>query len=419
MVEIYQYLLISICIGLLGWGIIRVERIYQYPFFMGSMFTSFVLPQIFSLIHKPGAVSQEALERVILVSCLCAATCWIGYASKPSKKWLAKLNVAIDESKLFKAGLVLMAQGHLFNFLLSRTVVQRADTGGTWTGPATIYLFFSQVTNIAFGIFLLQALKRPKPITIICTLISAWPLISSILVGRRQGTMTFIIIIGLSFYLVRRYVPPRVLVVTAILMMTLIIPALGVIRGEFWNLLFSGQWQQLSSIIQSAFEFQQSGDILEMRNAALLMDAVEKTGLYGYGSGWWDSIIFQYVPGQIVGQAFKESLQFHLLNFDLLQKLYGYTVPTGSTITGIGDSFMEFSFLGFLIFGIIGYVFKTLWISSLYYQSTYSRLLYMGLVSPAMVGLTHGIGRFWQEGIFQVFFVSVAIYYSRVKYRFK
>ncbi|MEA5503154.1 hypothetical protein VB735_08550 [Halotia wernerae UHCC 0503] len=419
MVEIYRNLLIIICIGLLVWGIVRIERIYQYPFFMGSMFTSFVLPQIFSLIQKPGVVTQEALERVILVSCLSAATCWIGYATKPNKKLLAKLNVPIDERKLFQAGLVLMAQGHLFNFLLSRTAIQHSENvGGNWTGPATIYLFFSQVTNIAFGIFLLQALKRPKPINIACAVISAWPLISSIIVGRRQGTMTFIIIIGLSLYLVRRYVPPRVLVVTAIFMMTLIIPALGVIRGEFWNLLFSGQWQQLSSVIQGAFEFQQGGDILEMRNAALLMDAVERTGLYGYGSGWWDSIVFQYVPGQIVGQGFKESLKFNLLDLDLLNKLYGYRVPTGSTITGIGDSFMEFSFLGFLIFGMIGYIFKTLWISSLYYQSTYSRLLYMGLVSPAMVGLTHGIGRFWQEGIFQVFFVSVAIYYSRLKYKF-
>ncbi|MEH2374715.1 hypothetical protein [Nostoc sp.] len=417
MIEVYRYLLIIICICLLGWGVIRIERIYQYPFFMGSMFISFLLPQVFALINHPGLVSQDALERVLLMSCLCAAACWIGYIIKPNTKWLKKLDVMIDQRKLFRAGIALMFQGYLFNFLLSITTIQRSDVG-TWTGPATIYVFFAQVINIAFGIFLLQTLKHPKVINLILTIIAGWPVVQPIFQGRRQPTMTFIIIVGLSFWLVLRYVPPRLAVITAVVLLAFIIPVVGALRSHFWDLVFSGKWKEISFASQRAFETLQTGDILELRNAALLADATEKTGLYGYGSGWWDSIVFQYVPGQILGYDFKQFLQFHLITREKLENLYGYTIPNGSTTTGIGDSFTEFGYLGCFSFALIAYLFKNLWISAVYQKSIFSSLLYIGLASPAMLGLTHGIGRFLQEAIFQFIFVSLTVYYCRTKYKY-
>ncbi|WP_341524653.1 hypothetical protein WKK05_18645 [Nostoc sp. UHCC 0302] len=418
MAETYRDLLVLICLGLLSWGVIRVERIYQYPFFMGSLFLSFILPQAFSLVSNPGAaITPEALERVLLVSCLCAAACWLGYEIKPNPKWLAKLNVVLDERKLFRAGFALMLQGYLFNILLARTIA--ASNGVLESGTsATIFIFFGNVIYIAFAIFLLQTLKRPKAINFICTVLSGYIPLQTVLIGRRQPTMTFIIFIGISLWLVHHYIPPRWAVVTSIVMITFLIPLFAELRGEFWNLVFSGKWQEILTASQRAFAGQQKGDILELRNAAFLMDATEHTGLYGYGSGWWDSIVFQYVPGQIVGFEFKKSLQFKLVTPETLKKLYGYEIPGGTTPTGVGDSFTEFGYFGCIVFGLIGYFFKHLWISAVYQKSTASRLLYMGLVSPAMVGITHGIGRFWQEAIFQVSFVCLVAYYSRTKYNY-
>lgn len=417
MVEIYKYLLILICLGILGWGIIRVERIYQYPFFVGALFTSFILPQAFALIDNPGQVNKEALERVLFVSCLCAGACWLGYEIKPNKKWLALLNIGIDERKLFRAGIALMLMGWLFNFLLARTIEQTDGVLKSGT-PATIYYLFANVIYIAFAIFLLRVFKHPSIINITCTVLSGWFPLQQVLIGRRQPTMTFIIIVGVSLFLIRRYIPPRWAVITAILMIGVLIPLLAEIRGEFWNLLFSGNWEKIQSLSQKAFATQQKGDILELRNAALLMDAVERTNMYGYGTGFWDSIVFQYIPGQLVGFEFKKSLQFHIFNPDLLKDLYGYSLPNGVTVTAVGDSFMEFGYFGCLILAMLGYIFKHLWISSIYQKSHFSRLLYIGLISPSMVAITHGIGRFCQEAIFQVSFVCLVTYYSRSKYKF-
>ncbi len=415
MPEIYCYLLTLICIGLLGWGLIRIERIYQYPFFMGAIFVSFLVPQTYSLVANPGSLNQQAITSALLMSCLCAIACWVGYQGKPNQEFINNFNINLNETKLLQSALILTFIGYFFNYLISRTSIQVSDSNGNWTGAATIYLFFAQVIYIAFSIFLLRAIRHPSFLNIILASTAGWIPLQTVLGGRRQPTMTFAIIVGFSFWLVRRYLPPRWLIILAIFLMSVLLLAIGQLRGLFWELLFSGKWNEIISTIQDQLAIQQTGEILELKNAAYYIDAVSHANLYGLGSGWWDSIIFQYVPGQIVGFGLKESLQFNLITDETLYNLYGYSVHIGTTITGVGDSFIEFGYLGCLSFALIGYLFKHLWISSYYHKSLCSSILYMGLVSPAMLGLTHGIGRFLQEAIFQTGVIFLIVLYSKEK----
>jgi len=414
MAEIYRNLLVIVCLGLLGWGLIRIERIYQYPFFMGAIFVSFLIPQAFALVENPGVLDQQSLETVLLMSSLCAVACWVGYQSNPNEKWLAKLNVDIDTHKLFRAAIFLMVISYFFDFLLKNTTVELTKQS-QWTGPATIYVFFSQVIYIAFSIFLLETLKRPSIQNIIFTLLAGWIPLQTVLAGRRQPTMTFLIIIGLSFWLIRRYIPPRWLIILAIFAILILIPTIGAMREGLWDAVFSGQWQAISSTTEKALNTQQKGKILELRNAAFLIKATTDLNLYGLGSGWWDAIIHQFIPGQILGIGFKESLKFDLINSKTLYNLYGYIWHPGTTPTGVGDSFAEFGYFGCFAFALIGCLFKNLWVSLYYQKSLFSSLIYLSLISPAMVGLTHGIGRFLQESIFQISLIICLFYYAREK----
>jgi hypothetical protein len=421
MPEIYRNLLVIICLGLLAWGLIRIERIYQYPFFMGAIFLSFLIPQAFALVNNPGKLDQQSLERVLLISSLCAASCWIGYQAKPNLKWLTIFQVDVDKNKLSQSAIFLMLVGYFFNFLLRNDSTSTMVGGGALTGASTIYIYFGQVIYIAFSIFLVEILRKPSIQNIIFTLLAGWIPLQSVLAGRRQPTMTFVIIVGLSFWLIRRYIPPRWLIILAIFLMTILIPAIGAMRGGLWDALFSGQLQTILSTTEKAINAQQKGDILELRNAAFLINATIHLNLYGLGAGWWDAIIQILIPGQIFGFGFKQSLQFNLLSNpnnptlanSTLFALYGYSWNPGTTATGIGDSFVEFGYLGCLSFALIGYVFKNLWISAYYQKSLFSSLIYIGLISSAMVGLTHGIGRFLQEAIFQIGVISLVIYYAK------
>lgn len=403
-----------ICLGLLGWGFIRAERAYQFPFFMGAIFVSFILPQAIALRNNPTVVTPEALSRVLLMCCLCAAMCWVGYQSKPSVKLLRLLDVSLDERKLFQSGLVLLAISYSSSFALSRTTIQTTNIG-TWTGPATILFFFANVVYIAFTIFLLQFLKRPNVKYLIFTAIASYPILQAVIfAGRRQSTITFLILIGSLLWFVHRLIPPRWVFILATCFGLYLIPLIGAIRGDFWELLFSGDWQTLSNAAQNSFESLLEGEILELRNAAIMMDAAARTNQFGYGSGFWDSIVFQYVPGQLVGYGLKSDLQVKLTQFDFL-KLYNYDLPPGTTPTAIGDTFVEFHYFGCLVLALMAWFYKTLWISALERGSIFSTLLYASLISPAMIGITHGIGRFCQELLFYLIFVGLTVLYSRSK----
>jgi hypothetical protein len=414
MTELYLYLFIAICIGLIGWGLLRIERAYQYPFFMGSIFVSFIIPQAFVLYNNPEPATPEALQRVFLMAFLCAVMCWFGYQISPNYSLLNKLNVEINEPKLFQAGTVLLIIGMLSRASIGLVTIERAGHSNGWTGPVTILVFFGQLIYISLAIFLMELLRRPNFQNLLFTTLAAYyPLMTIIYAGRRQPTMTFLLVIGLCFWFIKRSIPPRWFFVVSIAAIIFLIPLFGANR-TIVNDAITQDWEAIESSSEKAIENLQEENFLELKNAAILMDAASKTGRYGYGTAYWDAAIFQFFPGQIFGRELKEALQLKL-GLSHFKYLFGYHIVPGSTNTGIGDAFAEFDYFGCLFFAAIGYLYKHLWISANYHKSMLSRLLYIGLGSPAMVTITHGTQRFVQEALFQLIFVGFVVYYAKQK----
>lgn len=412
MVDLYLYLLIVICLGLLGWGLIRLERVYQYPFFMGGIFVSFILPQAIALINKPGPVTQQALERLFLMSCLCAAMCWLGYQLPPSRNFIKKLDLVIDPQNFFQGGIVLVLIGFVSNLLISR-LPDAAKESTQWTGIITIYVFFSSLIYPGFTILLLSTLRRATVSKIILTACAAaLPIQTIIFYGRRESTATFILAIGLSLYFVRRYVPPRWVAVTLVILALFAIP----LTGTYRTIAKTGNWEQLYQIkpLESLNAFVEEGEFLELRNAALLMDAAVQTNQYGYGTDYWNTLVFRFIPAQLVGKNFKEALQIKLVNYDL-ESMYRYKAQIGLTMTGIGDSFTQFDYFGCFFFFFIAYLFKNLWVSAVYKNSIIGQVFYVSLFAPAMISVTHGTARFLPDLLFNFIFIGALTLYSRQK----
>lgn len=214
---------------------------------------------------------------------------------------------------------------------------------------------------------------------------------------------------GLCFFIVKKYTPPRLLLVILIPIAAYLIPTMGNLRGRFWELLFAGKWDEIQMASQQGLETVIEGNVLELRNATLVMDYATQLNYYGYGTQLWNTVIFQYIPGQLVGFDVKRSLQFNL-NFDLVS-YFGYQRSTGTTLTGVGDSFMDFGFFGCLFFALMGYLYKTLWDSTIKEKSIISTLFYIALIDDAMVGITHGIGRFINGFIFNSGIMILIVYY--------
>ncbi|MBE9135945.1 hypothetical protein IQ254_01780 [Nodosilinea sp. LEGE 07088] len=403
-------LFISTCIGLVIWGILKKERVLQFPFFMGAIFISFLVPQAISLVNFPGVVPSHSIDRILIYGSLCVAMCWLGYL--PKLYFLPRYQRVLSSRRLVRAAVALAIFGTVC-FLMIGTVVPR-PTSSQWTGPATILFFFSQTTWIGSIILLLIGLAKRKIIYIVLAHAGLLPLIASVLEqGRRTETATLLVMLAVAFFFSYRIIPPRWLSLLAIFLTMALIPLFAIMRGDVWEALFSRSLT-LADLRFALDSLLSNESILELRNAALTVEAAQSTGKFGFGSGLWNRIIFQYVPGQLVGYELKDSLYIQLSDYDL-EELFRYVAPTGSTFTGLGDSFREFSYFGCLVFAGMAYWFKHLWVLSTRYNNFYSQVLYISLVIPALLSVTHGIGRFTQDIIFRLIVVGAVIKYAQLK----
>lgn len=406
-------LFIASCLSLIAWGTLKRERVLEFPFFMGAIFTSFLAPQAISLVNFPGVVSPQSINRILIYGSLCVTMCWLGYL--PKLHFLPKQQYALSSRRLVRASVALSIFGTAC-FLMIGTVVPE-PTSTQWSGPATILFFFSQATWISSTILLLLGLEKRKAIYLFLALIGLFPLVASVFEkGRRTETATLFIMLAVAIFFVHKIVPPRWLSLLTIFLVMALIPLFALMRGDVWDALFS-RTLAFSDLKLALDNLLIKESILELRNAALTAEAVQGTEQFGFGSGFWNRVIFQYVPGQLVGYDFKNSLYIQWSNYSL-EDLFRYVTPTGSTLTGLGDSFQEFSYLGCLLFAGIAYWFKHLWVLAVRYNSFYAQVFYINLVTPALLSVTHGIGRFVQDVIFRLLIVGLVFQYARLsKYR--
>jgi hypothetical protein len=387
----------------------KPERIYRYPYFMTVVFGIFILPQAVSLIRFPEAASEEVLQRLLLVTCLCLGACLVRYRfSLPFR--VGGLG-AVNHGRLFHAGIAFVASGIGFSYLLSHTVVQTTEFGG-WTGPATIYGFFQQLCYPGFAICLMLALRRPTLLTVLSIVVSAIVPIQSIFFGRREPAALFLLTVGLTLYFRTRVVPPRWLIISLGVGAMFLIPATGTYR----RFQLQDDWQSVRQldVVGNFKDFLDEDSVLELRNAAMLIEATRRSGEYEYGAGYWNHLMFRYVPAQLLGQSFKASLMISRSRDGLERELAAmdYINPPGSTVTAMGDSFQQFGYLGCLFFAVLGAFFHYLWRAALSPSALFAQLLYMQSCTCAMRAVTHWTLDFLPGLLYNLLFLGAAVFYA-------
>ena len=292
------------------------------------------------------------------------------------------------------------------------------ETGGSmWSGKVTIYQFFTGIIFPAMAIFLRLALRERSLLGwALFALSMIPPLQSVILAGRREATAQVFLTIGLVLFFERRITPPRILVPLVAVAAMLIIPATGTYRS-----IASGkEWENLKqlNLFENFREFVNTESILELRNAAMLIDTTAKRRDYGLGAAYWDEMVWRFVPAQIVGKDLKDFLMIakdaredKKVQQEVGQS--GYMVPVGSTLTGMGDSFTQFGYLGAGVFALIAVLFRTLWAAASRNGAVFGQLLYIGTVTSAMRAVTHQTVDFLPGLTYQMIFIVCLYFWAR------
>lgn len=402
------------CAWTIAVGLAKPARFFEYPYFMAGIFAVFILPQAVSLLRFPGAANPEAVSAALLMTNLCLAACLVGYCIPPNRSIARFTSVRVNLDRLFATGIVFIICGFFFNFLISRIEPDEMGSLTRWSGPATIYLFFAQLVYPGLSIALTIALKRGGGLPWLATVVAAWiPLQAILIAGRREQTALFVLTIALTLFYQRRWIPPRTAVFAALAFALLAIPATGTYRTAMAEQNFEAVRE--IDLIGNFNKFLNLESILELRNAAMIMDATASTSGYEFGGGYWDELVFRFVPAQLLGTDFKEGLMFRPSEDRLEEEMEmrGFQMAGGSTKTGIGDSFQQFGYLGFAFFLLLAVLFRTLWLTSIQPSAVFAQLLYIQTSTSAMRAVTHQTVGFLPSLVYSFIFIGLAVWYSR------
>ena len=410
MVEIYLVALAVLLFGVLLNGLARPVRFFEYPYFMATAFTVFILPQAFSLIRFPGGARPQAVEAALLMTLLCAGACVLGYRAPISRWILEHSQIPLDDRRLFHFGVLFTVVGLIFAVLIGR--MTEAERGGSsWTGVVTIYLFFSTLAYPGFSICFRRALLHGGSTAWLWAILGAWmPLVSGLIYARREPAILFMITIALTLFYCKGLVVPRWAAVMAIVGATLAIPATTKYRMAIHGEGF--QAVRNIDLVENFRRYLAEPSILELRNAAFVIDSTTSLGL---GTAYWDQLVFRFVPAQIFGREFKNGLMFRTSDERVHQemKTKAYRIMPGSTTTGMADSFSEFGYFGALFFAVLAVIFKSLWHASLYRNAIFAQLLYIQISTSAMRAITHQTVDFLPGVVYNLIFIGLAALYAR------
>ena len=415
MSELYLWIFAALSLGALARGLWQPARMYEYPYFMAATFAIFLLPQAISLVRNPG-IRGDGTEHVLLMGNLCLlAVCVSGLV--PVRGRISRpRRTEIDEGRLLQAAFALIAVGTLFSFLVQRAAANYDSQ--LWTGRITIYGFFAGLELPGAVIAMIIALRRGGIGPWLLVAVGLIPTLETVLLaGRRELAADLLIAIGLTLYYRYRWVPPRIFVIVPLISAALIIPAIG----EYRDLAKTEGGAAIAKIdlLGNFRSFVENGKVLELRNAAMLIEQTEATQSYQLGTAYWDEIVWRFVPAQFVGAELKQSLMFNYNRMQEIEALRtrGYNMLEGTTSTGLGDSFVQFGFAGCLVFLALGILMKSLWIRSLGDAGIFAQLLYITTVASAMRAVTNQTADFLPGLLFNVIFIGAAVWYASMHAR--
>jgi len=390
----------------------RPGLVYEYPYFMGATFIAFILPQLYALVaNEWGGIYLEMTTLMCLLSLIC---CSAGYLPKSHPALLEKLNVPVNTVRFLHGGIVLVAVGYYFMWKMA-ALPETDESTGLMTGIGTIYLFFGGLVYPGFAICFYCALKDGRGLAWLAAIVAALvPVQAAVFYGRREPTVLFVLSLGMSLFFLKGKAAPRWLAVGTIVAAMFAIPA----TGQYRQLAKEDPLEALKQINfrERLAEYLDEDAISEVKNAAVYIAATEQSGDYQWGVGYWNRIVFRFVPAQFLGEGFKNALMIGGIErdpADFMEEHLGYRPSSGSTVTGLGDAFNQFGYFGCLFFAAVAYLFKNLWTAANHPEGTIAQILYIQITTTAMRSLTHQTIDFLPGFLYSAIFIGAVAFYAR------
>ncbi len=392
-------LLLLLILAVLGVSIRKPGGIVAFPTVFSALLLVWLMPQLFAVrLNSP--YMQVMSTPFVIMAGLCLIAAFAGWVlARPYQfdavrarfdlsRYPAIVPVAIGLT-LVSAVLAVLLEG------------AQAEMDGIqqWTGRATIIAFLAQLRIVPFGLALLLFLKRRDALTTSLLLANAAIILPVALLYMRRSEMVDVAIVSLGVYWFARRRSPRLIVVLAMLVPIFAVNfAIGELRtnartiyettGDRPWIINPTLWTKfdVGRVLQQNVE-----SAVDVLNGVYAVAYGARTFDISWGARTWNSMVFQFVPAQIFGPEVKNSLMIGDRGSaaSAVESLFGHHYRTGTTSTGIGSAFLEFHYLGCLIFALIGYVMGRIYRAA-NSGAVWPQLIYLVLLPVTLLSMTHG-----------------------------
>jgi len=378
-----------------------------------------MLPQLIGLTNHR-FLPPGGLEKTIAMAILTLAAAWWGYTRNRRSAQLFRWQ--FKHSRLLWGSAVMSLLGAFFYY---QTSLLRPEAGTQWSGIITVYAFFSTLLTLGMAIALIMHLYKPSWPTLFILVFDLMFYMDRIIIrGRRTDAVELGLMLLMVLWFRRRWLPPRWLIVAMLIIGTLVINSIGDYRrtalagtastwsgagiSEFLEIDYLGNLRRLMS-----------GEAAnpELSNAIMNIEAVDRHMSLDLGLSHWNALITRYVPGQFIGADRKEALIIDFARMGTRAAAeFGYAGKTGTTPTGLSDSFQSFWYFGAIKFFIIGLIMSR-WYGAAMRGNFVAQMIMMLTLPGSLVGITHSTDAFFLQFVPLVAFLVPLLVLARTKQR--
>ena len=371
------------------------------PNLVASAYLFFLIPQMFAfqaLDLERAVLDPNAYYWALVYAVMCLFASFLGWRSGSISflsRFLCRFNDRVSGKTLFTAMLALSLISNLaaYRFEQLKGSFDHADAGSQQlTGTGTKILFVARIVYIPYAYFLSEFLQRKSFKNFALLFSTIFLTCQRVITGGRRSPLALLSLPLLCMLFFRKRITlNRALIAFILIAPLVLLPALAVLRFGFWSSLFQGE-VDFVFIQRTLTEYFTEAYPHDFLNAVNIIALTTDRLYFGLGSGFWNDLVFNFVPAQFLGNNFKDFLYIdispvsYLKNFELNQY---FTYKLGTTQTGLGNTFAEFSFLGSLCFFVQSKIMRTLWDVSMLGKEL-AMVAYCFMATSVFLSITHG-----------------------------
>jgi len=394
------------------WGFGARERFLAFPVLASFVYLGWVMPQAVFVVDQ-SALPSDGVLTTLTMAALALFAIILGWWRRAQRR--APAVPTYDPQRLLIGAATLSFAGALFNVWLW-SLPDELLRMSQWSGPQTILLFFAKIQWLGMALAWLLWLRHRSPLALGLVLFDLAFLIEPVFLGaRRRGMAELALIFLASLWFARQWLPSRAVLVGMAVGGVFVMNAIGAVRAVTVDLVFEDQWPPLREVLTALSEIDYAEATFgereiastELALASVLNATVQRDHAYSFGLVYWNALINQYVPGQIVGYQLKSSLQLDL-GLDRY-KYFSINFTGGQTNTGFFDTYFSFWYFGVVVFFMISRVMR--WLYDVASRNVlWAQYIYPFLAVDAMHALTHGTPSFISKMLFY-FLVSFIVFW--------